>query len=293
MASRSSSDHPRVNAPLPRRPIPLDEFNRAVRVGGKLSSVDFSRPPCAKGLLPLPEGARQSSSSPPTTVCRRSPIRPLDLPHPVSTPHYRDNGRGFDVGRDIRVTAPPTHDHTWDADPPAPSAPVSPSEFWDNITIPLSAYIPAPRDGSPEHRTPSPSLTLHAAPRSAQCLGIDQPRPGSRHSSLYQSRNPLPVAQPSQSQMTVATGQTSSSSVSHHADPDYTVDIGGQIDRQLTAEAHDLHRSYSRPLSRDTMSTSPMRPAERAPSRSSLNPPTPFPDTTPPPQWKVRLSLDL
>ena len=60
------------------------------------------------------------------------------------------------MGRDIRVTAPPTHDHTWDADPAAPSAPVSPSKFWDNITIPLSTYIPAPRNGSPEHRTPPP-----------------------------------------------------------------------------------------------------------------------------------------
>ncbi len=107
---------------------------------------------------------------PPTPPRRRQPIiilspsttatdSPADdrSPSPGEYGHYRDNGRGFDVGRDIRVTAPPARDHTWDANPTTPSAPVSPSEFWDNITIPLSAYFPAPCDGSPEHRTPPPS----------------------------------------------------------------------------------------------------------------------------------------
>ncbi len=72
--------------------------------------------------------------------------------------HYRDNGRGFDMGHNIRVT-PPLPPMTILGTPilAAPSAPVSPSEFWDNITIPLSAYIPAPRDSSPEHRTPPPA----------------------------------------------------------------------------------------------------------------------------------------
>ncbi len=61
------------------------------------------------------------------------------------------------MGCDIQVTAPCTHDHTWDANPLALSAPVSPSEFWDNITIPYSAYFPVPRDGSPKHQTPPPA----------------------------------------------------------------------------------------------------------------------------------------
>ncbi len=144
---------PRILTPLPRRPIPLNEYNmsRAVRKRtGILSRLIL--PSLRQGLLPLPTGARLSSSSPPPSLLR-IPHTPFDLPHPAST---RENGRGFDVGRNIRVTAPPTRDHTWDANPTAPSAPVSPSEFWDNVTIPLSTYIPAPCDGSPEHRTPPP-----------------------------------------------------------------------------------------------------------------------------------------
>ncbi len=91
----------------------------------------------------------------PSTTAENSP-NVLRSPTPGEYAYYWDNGRGFDMGCDIRVTAPPTCDHTWDANPPAPSAPVSPSEFWDNVTIPLSAYLPAPHDGSPEHRTPPP-----------------------------------------------------------------------------------------------------------------------------------------
>ncbi len=102
--------------------------------------------------------------------------------------------------------------------------------------------------------------------------GIDQPRPGSRHSSLYRSRNPSPVAQPSQFQTTAATGQMSSSSVSRRVDPAYTEDVG-DVSTDSSQLSHDLHRSYSRPLSCDTMSTSPVRLAERAPSRSFLDPP--------------------
>ncbi len=56
----------------------------------------------------------------------------------------------------IYESPPPARDHTWDANPAAPSAPVSPSEFWDNVSIPLSTYLPAPHDGSPEHRIPPP-----------------------------------------------------------------------------------------------------------------------------------------
>ncbi len=146
---------PRILAPLPRRPIPLNEFNRAVRSeeGGNSESTNPNIPP----------------PRPPTPPCRHMPVIIISLtvstedppyaprsPSPGEYARYQDNGRGFDVGCDIRVTAPATRDHTWDANPPAPSAPVSPSEFWDNVTIPLSAYIPAPCNGSPEHRTPPP-----------------------------------------------------------------------------------------------------------------------------------------
>ncbi len=102
--------------------------------------------------------------------------------------------------------------------------------------------------------------------------GINQSRPPSRHSSLYRSRNSSPVAQPSQFQTTAATGQMSLSSVSCRIDPDYTEDVGGES-TDSSEQNHGLHWSYSCPLSRDTMSTSPVRLAKRAPSRSSLDPP--------------------
>ncbi len=185
----------------------------------------------------------------PTISAEDPPYAPRS-PSPGEYTHYRENGRGFDVGRDIRVTAPPNHDHTWDANPPAPSAPVSPSEFWDNITIPYSAYFPAPRDGSPEHRTlpqPQPTRSTEEHPMS----GINLPRSISTHSSLYQqSRNLSPAPQPSQLPR-ATTGRMSSSSV-HRFDPDVTKDVGNESTGS-SGQSHNLHQSYSCPLSHDTM----------------------------------------
>ena len=56
------------------------------------------------------------------------------------------------MGRDIRVTTPPAHDHTWDANLTAPSAPIGPSEPRDNVTIPFSAYIPSPVATTSQYR---------------------------------------------------------------------------------------------------------------------------------------------
>ncbi len=260
---------PRIVAPLPRWPIPLNEFNRAA--GSEERPAESISPSIPPPRPPTPPRRHMPVIIiSPTTTTEDSLYAPRSL-SPGEYTHYWDNGRGFDVGHDIRVTAPPTCDHTWDANPAAPSAPVSPSEFWDNITIPYSTYFPAPRDGSPEHRTPPPASAY------TQHRGVphvwDQPvRPPSRHSSLYRSRNPSPVAQPSQFQTTAATGRMSSSSVSRHVNPDYTKDVGGES-TSSSEQSHGLHRSYSCPLSRDTMSTSPVRLAERAPSRSSLDPP--------------------
>ncbi len=147
---------PRILAPIPQQPIPLHEFgqNSEGRArGGFLSRLlpSYRR----QGLLPLPEGARLSSSSPSPTL-PMIPWMPLDLPHPANTPITEITAGDSTWAATYESPPPPTCDHTWDADPPAPSAPVSPNEFWDNITIPLSAYIPNPRDGSPEHRTPPP-----------------------------------------------------------------------------------------------------------------------------------------
>ncbi len=147
---------PRILAPLPCQPIPLNDFARVAEQEevGRTSEpttaeIPERRPPtpprrCEPIIILSPSSTAVGSSHTP-----RSPT-------PGEYAHYRNNGRGFDVGRDIRVTTPPTHDHTWDANPAAPSAPVSPSKFWDNITIPLSTYIPAPRDSSPKHQTPPP-----------------------------------------------------------------------------------------------------------------------------------------
>ncbi len=139
------------------------------------------------------------------------------------------------MGHDIRVTAPPTRDHTWDADPAAPSAPVSPSEFWDNITIPLSAYIPNPRNGSPEHRTPPPvsEYTQHrgAPPLWGQSVPTWEP-----------TFEPIPVDEPitSSSRLPVPDSNDSSywSNVIEQREgrrPRLHRQQWGHIDRQLTA----------------------------------------------------------
>ncbi len=146
---------PRILAPIPQQPIPLREFDRIVRTSeGRISE---STSPVIPETRPSTAPRRHTPIVilSPTNSTNDPPDAPQS-PTPSEYAYYRDNDRGFDVGHDIRVTAPPTRDHTWDADPPAPSALVSPNEFWDNITIPLSAYIPNPRDGSPEHRTPPP-----------------------------------------------------------------------------------------------------------------------------------------
>ncbi len=96
---------PRILAPLPRRPIPFGRLNRATRL-----EEDLSR--SISPVLPAPR--------PPTPPRRRTPIIIVfpttstdDHPYAPRSPspgeyaHYRDNGRGFDMGRDIRVTALP------------------------------------------------------------------------------------------------------------------------------------------------------------------------------------------
>ncbi len=147
---------PRILTPLPRRPISIDSLARVARQetvdGGISRSVSTEIP---EGNPPTPPRRRQPVIilSPSTTAAESSTVHPSTS---TSDGHYRSDGRRLDVGRDIRGTAPPTHDHTRDTNPTASSAPVSPSEFWDNITIPLSAYIPAPSDDSPEYRGAPP-----------------------------------------------------------------------------------------------------------------------------------------
>ncbi len=268
MASCSSSDHPESS-----HPYHTDRSHSvsSAEPRGRRRNI-FSRflpANLRQGLLPLPEGARPVIILSPTATTNDHLDAPRS-PSPGEYAHYRDNGRGFDVGRDIRVTAPPTRDHTWDANPAAPSAPVSPSEFWDNVTIPLSAYLPAPRNGSPEHRTPPP-LSAYTQHRGVPRVW-DQPVT-TWEPALEPVQNDEPVA--SGSTLPVPNDSSYWSNIIEQRDPPrrprlhrrrWGTSIGS------SQQSHDLHRSYSCPLSRDTMSTSPIRPVERVPSRSSLDP---------------------
>ncbi len=141
---------PRIVTPLPHRPIPINNFTRIAELfeGG---IPELIHPDIPEEESPTPPGRREPIIIlSPTTSTEDPPYAPRS-PSPGDYTHYRENGQGFDMGHDIRVTAPPSRDHTWDANPAAPSAPVSPSEFWDNITIPYSTYFAAPRNGSPDH----------------------------------------------------------------------------------------------------------------------------------------------
>ncbi len=204
MASRSSSDHPESSHPYhgDQSHSTSSTEPRSRKRTGILSRLIL--PSLRQGLLPLPAGARLSSSSPPLSL-PRIPHMPLDLPHPASMP----------------ITETTAGDSTWAAT--YESLPLPPVTI---LGMPVLQH-PQPQSAqvSSGIMSPSPSAPtswLHAMARlSTEPLlqsqpphsteehpmsGIDQPRPGSRHSSLYRSRNPSPVAQPSQFQTTAATG---------------------------------------------------------------------------------------
>ncbi len=152
MASRSSSHHPESSHPLPRRSISIDSLARIARQetvdGGFLGR--FLPKSRRETLLPLPEGASLSSSSPPQLL-PLSPLQSIHLPQPATDTTEVMVGDSTWAATYESPPLPPTT-ITRDTNPTASSAPVSPSEFWDNVTIPLSAYIPAPSNDSPEYR---------------------------------------------------------------------------------------------------------------------------------------------
>ncbi len=210
----------------------------------------------SRSVSPIPE--RQPPTTPrrstpiivisPTTSAGSLPYVPQSL-SPGEYARYREDGRGFDVGRDIRVTTPPTRDHTWDADPATPSAPVSPSEFWDNITIPLSAYLPAPRDGSPEHRTPPPlsTFTQHRGASNVWDRPVTTWKP-----ALEPVQDEQPVA--SGSTLPVPNDSSYWSNVIEQRAPPRRPRLHrrhwGRIDRQLTAEPRPPPELLAPPESR-------------------------------------------
>ncbi len=266
MASRSSSDHPESSHPYhgSRSHSVSSTDSRGRMRGGFLSRLlpSYRR----QGLLPLPEGACLSSSSPPPLL-PRIPQMPLDLPHPASTP-ITETTAGDSMWATTYKSPPlppvtilgmPILQHPQPLSAQASSGITSPS-----LSAPTS--LPHAMARLSTEPLPQPQSTHSIEERLA--FGTNQSRLGSRHLSLYRSRNPLPAAQdfPSWTPMTAATGRTSSNSV-RDDDPDYIDDNGG-TSTDNSGHPHALHQSYSRPLSRDTMSTSPTRPAERAPSRS-------------------------
>ncbi len=135
---------------------------------------------------------------------------------------------------------------------PSPSAPTSQRPATAHQTtepLPLSQPIP----------------NIGGLPRS----GTNPPRSTSTHPSLYErSRNLSPAPQPSLLAR-AATGRMSRSSV-HRFDPDITEDVGNES-TDSSGQSHNLHQSYSRPLSCD-MSTSLTRQVARVLSSSFPNP---------------------
>ncbi len=134
---------PRILAPLPRRPIPLDEYNRNARSeeDGNSSSTHSAIPPPRP---PAPPHRREPVITLSSTVTTEDPPSTPRPPSPGEHAYRRNNKRRFDMGRDIPVTAPPTHDGTWDANPTAPSAPIGSSELWDNVrNRPATTWEPA------------------------------------------------------------------------------------------------------------------------------------------------------
>ncbi len=195
---------------------------------------------------------------------------PLDLPHPASMP----------------ITEITAGDLTWAAiyESPLPTPMIV-------LGMPILQH-PQPQLAQvssgitlPSHTAPT-SLPLTMAHPSTEPLHQHQstdrneglPRSGtnlsraeSRHSSLYKMlRNPSPALPLSPTPPRATTGLTSQSST-HRFNPAATDDVGnesiGSSDR-----SHNLHQSYSCPLSRD-MHTSPTRQAARALSTSFPDPP--------------------
>ncbi len=268
MASRSSSDHPESSHPYhaDRSHSTTSLESQGKKQSGGLLSQLLPKSQ-REGLLPLPEGVSLSSSSPPQLLLL-TPLQSIDLPHPAN----------------MATTETTVGDLTWAMmyeSPPLPPMTIlgmpilqhrqpQSAQASSGITLPShlapTSQHPATVHLSTEHLPPpQPISSIEELCQS----GISPYQPMSTHSSLYrQSRNPSPVAQLSQNPTTAAIGQMPSSSVHPHVNPEYTESAGDESTNS-SDQSHNLHLSYSCPLSRDTMSISLMRPAEKAPSRNS------------------------
>ncbi len=280
MVSHSSSDHPESSHPYHTNQSRLTtslelQSHRRTFLSRFLPS---SR---REGLLPLPEGARLSSSSPPPLLLRISHT-PLDLPHPASMP----------------ITEITTGDLTW-ATTPEPLHPTIPVTILGMSTL----QHPQPRLAqassgiiSPFHTAPtSPPLAMahpitepphqHQSTDRSEGLpwsGTNLSRPQSRHLSLYKQLRNLSLA-PQPFAAKALTGRMLASSHPPSPEGDAPIEqVLGSNSPEGLQSSHSLHRSYSCPLSHD-MDVSPVRQATQTPFMSAPSPvlqhcsPTPLP----------------
>ncbi len=219
-----------------------------------------------QGLLPLPEGARLSSSSPPPLL-PRIPHTPLDLPHPASMP----------------ITERTAGDSTWAAtyeSPPLPPMTILGMPILQHpqpLSAQASSGIMSPSPSAPTsllHTMAHPSTKPLRHRQSTSSIaeqyqsGTYLLRTASTHPSLYKSRNPSPAPQHSNLPRPAAGSMSRSSA--HNVGIDVT-----EGTRSISTDSSDqdqhLHESYSRPLSRD-MNTSLTRSVVRALSSNSPDP---------------------
>ncbi len=268
MASRSSSDHPESLHPYH---VDQSQSTASLELQGKKRSMGgflgrFLSKSRREALLPLPEGASLSSSSPPSQLLPLSPLQSIDLPHPASM-----DTTGITVGDStwaVTYESPPLPPTTILGMPilQHPQPQLAPSEFWDNVTIPLSAYIPAPRDNSLEHQGAPPIWGQPISIADWEQYALE-PLSTVEEPVASTSRLPVPESNDSSywSKCDRAAPRTSSSNSPQgtgHESPD------------SSGQSHDLHQSYSRPMSCDTMSIPLTRQQEKAPYRNAPVDPT-------------------
>ncbi|PBK97145.1 hypothetical protein ARMGADRAFT_1026735 [Armillaria gallica] len=150
---------PRIFAPIPWRPIPIDDLARSGIWEEEEISLESVSPVILERRTTTP--AREctlvitiASPSPPSSDHSPYVSRP---PSPNTYTRLGARDGGFGVSRVTRPIAPSTAYDPWanrDNAPPPPAS-IAPSEFWDNIDLPLSAYFTA--DTSPRYHTPSPT----------------------------------------------------------------------------------------------------------------------------------------
>ncbi len=170
---------PRIFAPIPRHSIPIHDLlgnNQQEVVGESTDPEDL------EGGTPTPTRRRMPVIEP-TGTPSYAPYVPR-TPSPGTYARFAARVGGFDVGRDIRPVAPTTNYDTWaDRHPTPPPQPVSLPRISGTTSTShtvLTSLLPEQThpitEPHPQQDTPGHGTSLHHA---------------SRHSSLYESRQPI------------------------------------------------------------------------------------------------------